>query len=188
MDCRAPCRVIATLKFANLSLASAGSSMAGNQLRRNKETVVPRNIYAIPMIAAASLLGACSTSGVHTDSPPQITQALDMSITGQVTYSERIALQPGSVLDVQLLDVSLADAPSIMLVQDTRRLSGEQVPLSFSLTVNSHKLRPNMRYVVRATITDPSGHLAWTTDTVHQIDPAAMVQDMGALQLARVSP
>ncbi len=38
------------------------------------------------------------------------TTSLSGILTGTVTYRERIALSPGSVIDVQLQDVSRADA------------------------------------------------------------------------------
>ncbi|MCB2050268.1 MAG: YbaY family lipoprotein [Novosphingobium sp.] len=147
---------------------------------------MPGKILAIPLIAAASLLGACSMSGTHIEPAKPIAQLQDKSITGQVAYRERIALQPGSVLNVQLLDISRADAPSVTITEQARTLSGDQVPLDFTLSVKEHKLKTNMRYAVRATITDPSGRLEWTTDTVHMIDPDLMNQDLGTLQLVRV--
>ncbi|AGH51715.1 hypothetical protein G432_20150 (plasmid) [Sphingomonas sp. MM-1] len=40
-------------------------------------------------------------------------------------------------------------------------------------------MKTNMRYAVRATITDPEGKLIWTTDTVHSVDPTRFEQDLG---------
>lgn len=146
---------------------------------------MPGKLTAIPMIAAA-LLGACSATTPHMKPVAPVARLQDMTITGQVAYRERIALLPGSVLDVRLIEISRADAPSTVLAEETRTLSGEQVPLKFALTVKEHKVKTNLRYAVRATITAPSGRIAWTTDTVHLIDPTAMKQDLGTLQLVRV--
>jgi putative lipoprotein len=59
-------------------------------------------------------LAACSSG--TSDNPT--TTDMDASantaqVTGTLTYRERIALPPGAVAEVWLLDTSLADAPSV---------------------------------------------------------------------------
>ena len=50
------------------------------------------------------------------------------TIDGEATYRERIALQPGVVLEVELLDISCADAPSERLASiRLKELSGRAV-------------------------------------------------------------
>ncbi|TIV73114.1 MAG: hypothetical protein E5V93_18665, partial [Mesorhizobium sp.] len=48
---------------------------------------------------------------------PQVTKAAEKTIAGEVTYRERIALPPDAVLVVELADVSLADAPAIVIAK-----------------------------------------------------------------------
>jgi putative lipoprotein len=38
-------------------------------------------------------------------------------VTGEVLYRERIALPPSAIVNVQLEDVSLADAPSVVIAE-----------------------------------------------------------------------
>ena len=55
-----------------------------------------------------------------------------VSVTGRVTYRQRIALPPDAVVVVRVLDVSRADAPSITVAE--QRIPVEhQVPIPFSL-------------------------------------------------------
>lgn len=91
------------------------------------------------------------------------------AISGTVRYRERIALPPDAVLAVQLLDVSLADAPSVTLAETVDETAGAQVPLPFSLPYDAGRIDPRHRYAVRAEIRDGDGALLWTTDTVHPV-------------------
>src|SRR5690606_16714460 len=52
------------------------------------------------------------------------------SITGTLTYRQRIALPQGALVRVQLLDVSRADAPAILMGEHSF-VSEHQVPLPF---------------------------------------------------------
>lgn len=145
-----------------------------------------KNILAISLVAVAAGLSACQpiNEGIETSRP--IAELRDVKISGQVAYRERIALQPGSTLTVKLLDISRMGAPSVALAEQTRVLNNEQVPLDFDLSVKEHKLKTNMRYAVRATITDPFGRLAWTTDTVYPVEANVFEQNLGTLKLVRV--
>lgn len=89
------------------------------------------------------------------------------SVTGTVTYRERIAVLPGLVLDVDLLDVSRADAASVQLSQ--RRYALKSVPASFELPYDPALIDDRMRYAVRASISDESGRLMWVTDASYPV-------------------
>ncbi len=70
-------------------------------------------------------------------------------LTGTATYRERIALEPGAVLEVALLDVSRADAPSVTL--SAMRIAPEtQVPIAFSLYYDPALIQPEHTYSVSA--------------------------------------
>lgn len=142
----------------------------------------------ISLVAAASLVGACTTYPQSPVEPAQPKAELPrIQISGEAAYRERIALQPGMIFNVQLQDVSLADAPSVVIAEERRTLNGEQVPLPFMMIVPQHKLKTNMRYVMRATISTPDGRLAWTTDTSHPVSTEQPVQNLGTLMMVRVA-
>jgi uncharacterized lipoprotein YbaY/heat shock protein HslJ len=74
-------------------------------------------------------------------------------VTGTVTYLERIALPPEAIIKVQLLDVSRADAPAIVLDTVTIEAGGRQVPFAFTLTYDPAQIDPRFTYAVQARIT-----------------------------------
>lgn len=105
---------------------------------------------------AASLVGA-----------PQIAEAATAVITGTVTYRERIALPPNARVEVKLVDVSRADAPSQTLAATTVRVRG-QVPIAYRLRVNRAAIRPGHTYALQARIL-VNGQMMFTTTTRHSV-------------------
>ncbi|WP_243855566.1 YbaY family lipoprotein [Sphingobium vermicomposti] len=142
--------------------------------------------FTAVMAATMLTLGGCATDVQHADPQVPVAQLRDKVITGNASYRERIALPARATFNVRLLDVSRADAGSAIIAEETRQVEGQQVPLPFSIRVKEQVLKTNMRYAVRATITDPAGKLLWTTDTVHSVDPARFEQDLGTLNMVRV--
>lgn len=70
-------------------------------------------------------------------------------ITGAATYRERIALRPGAVLEVELVDISRADAPAERIAQARIPVQG-QVPIRFELPFDPARIEQRNRYAVRA--------------------------------------
>jgi uncharacterized lipoprotein YbaY len=88
-------------------------------------------------------------------------------VSGRVTYRQRIALPPGAVVVVSVLDVSRADAPAQTVA--VQRIEVEhQVPIPFSLSVDADRLDPRHRYAVAARI-EVEGESAWRSDTHHPV-------------------
>ena len=75
------------------------------------------------------------------------------TVTGTVTYRLRMALPPNAVVEVQLVDVSRADAPAITLASQGIITGGRQVPIPFELVYNPDQIDPRMTYAVQARIT-----------------------------------
>ena len=73
-------------------------------------------------------------------------------VTGTVSYRQRIALSPDAVVQVQLQDVSRADAPAIVVAEQTIEPKGKQVPIPFTLNYDPARINERSRYVVRAKI------------------------------------
>jgi putative lipoprotein len=88
-------------------------------------------------------------------------------VSGTVTYRERMALPPGAVVVVSLLDVSRADAPAVTMAE--QRIEVEhQVPIPFSLRIDADRFDPRYRYSVAARI-EIDGRPAWMSDTHHPV-------------------
>jgi putative lipoprotein len=89
------------------------------------------------------------------------------AVTGTVTYRERIALTPEALVEVQLLDVSVADASAKLIAEQTIRPQ-HQVPIPFELIYDPAEIDERFTYVVRATIRE-RGRLMFTTDRSYRV-------------------
>ncbi|MDH7796232.1 MULTISPECIES: YbaY family lipoprotein [unclassified Beijerinckia] len=93
--------------------------------------------------------------------------AKSRSLSGTVTYRERMALPPSSLVEVQLVDISLADAPARVLARTTlwpRR----QVPLRYRLRYDDTQIIANHTYALQARIT-LGGRLLFINTTRHSL-------------------
>jgi uncharacterized lipoprotein YbaY len=85
-------------------------------------------------------------------------------VTGTVTYRERLALPPNAVVQVSLQDVSLADAPAVVLGEQTITTGGAQIPIPFEITYDPAAIDQRLTYSVPARIT-VDGQLLFTSTT-----------------------
>jgi putative lipoprotein len=111
-------------------------------------------------LAVASLtlmLAACQT----TKAEPTAT------VRGEATYRERIAVPPGAQLEVLLLDVSRADAPSETLGGVTLSDIG-QPPYPFEISYRPEQIIESHTYVVQARLTH-EGRLLFITDQAYPV-------------------
>ena len=96
-----------------------------------------------------------------------VTDQASKSVTGTVTYRERMALTPDAVVEVQLLDASLADASAIVIAEQTIQPK-HQVPIPFELSYDPAVIDERMTYAVRATIREGE-QLIFTTDRSYRV-------------------
>ena len=102
-----------------------------------------------------------------------------ITISGTVSYAERIALTPDAMVTVSLSDINRADVVSRLLADTTFSANGLQVPISFNLLVDPTHFDTSSTYALRAEIRSEDGQLLWTTDTVTHIklsDPKDAVE------------
>jgi putative lipoprotein len=124
---------------------------------------------AIVGLVTIICVAACSPEPAQ----PTATMALaeesvtSTQLTGTVSYRERIALLPGSELNIKLLDVSVADAAADVLAELNMPDPG-QVPINFQLPYDPALIDERMSYTVRAEIRI-DGRLVFTTDTAHPV-------------------
>jgi putative lipoprotein len=111
----------------------------------------------LSLLLLTSLLGACQT----------LQPAAKTSLDGEVFYRQRIALPPSAVLSVSLQDVSLADAPALVLDEQQGPVKG-QVPLPFHLSYDPAQIKPGHRYAVSARI-EVDGKLMFITTEHHAV-------------------
>ncbi|MHB2058923.1 YbaY family lipoprotein [Pseudomonas monsensis] len=111
----------------------------------------------LTVLAAAALLSACQST----------TPAGKVGLNGEVFYLQRIALPPSATLSVSLQDVSLADAPAVVLDEQKGPVKG-QVPLPFHLSYDPAQVKPGHRYSVSARI-EVNGELMFITTENHAV-------------------
>ncbi|MCZ7544360.1 MAG: YbaY family lipoprotein [Anaerolineae bacterium] len=97
------------------------------------------------------------------DKVPIYTRPGGAVISGTLTYRERIALPPDAVINVQLRDVSRADAPAVALGEQTLTNYPGQAPIPFAIAYNPDVIAESGSYVIHASITDGAGNLLFIT-------------------------
>ncbi|MDP6403173.1 MAG: YbaY family lipoprotein [SAR202 cluster bacterium] len=88
-------------------------------------------------------------------------------VTGTVSYLQRIALGPDSVIEIKLVDVSRADAPAVTLGELTITNPG-QAPIPFEIRYDPADIDDRFTYAVQARITE-GGELRFITTTRYQV-------------------
>lgn len=137
-------------------------------------------ILATIAAAFALSLSACVTAPVADDT---------VTVSGEATYRERIALPPESVMVVRIEDVSLADTAATVLAEERYVSAGRQVPLPFSVEVPRAALEGAVRTSARVRIEGADGELMWITDTANPVTPVPGEDriDLGTLVLVRTA-
>ena len=111
------------------------------------------------MLGFASCQGGAGEAGPTSDITSGRTG--NASISGTVTYRERLALTEGATLKVELRDTSLADAAAPLIASQT--ISGPgQVPITFRVEYNEDDIDPRNTYSISASIIESDGRLAFT--------------------------
>ena len=92
----------------------------------------------------------------------------DSSVSGTVTYRERIELTPGATLIVQIRDTSYADAAAELIAEQVISDPG-QVPISFKVPYDADDIDSGNVYSVSARIEESDGRLAFINDTAYDV-------------------
>lgn len=90
------------------------------------------------------------------------------SVSGTVTYRERIALTEGARLVVELRDVSYQDAAAPLIARQTIENPG-QVPIRFEVGYHRDDIDDRNVYGISARIIEADGRLAFTNDTAYDV-------------------
>ena len=105
-----------------------------------------------------------------------------ITIRGALSYRERMAFPPGARTIVELREGTI-EGP----VKEWKNLDGQQIPLSFELTVPRASLSAGQNYVVRGSVFT-GGLPAWVSDAV-TIDLAQGDKiDLGTILMTRPAP
>jgi uncharacterized lipoprotein YbaY len=136
----------------------------------------------VTLAVSALLLGACASDGdTGTDgtgtagttagrSEPAATSTTDTAVTGNVTIAAdapAVTFFPssGATLSVTLQDVSVADAPAMVLSSQTIELTDQDFPIPFELPYDLGSIVENHTYSVAARV-EAGGDLLMISDTM----------------------
>ena len=127
-------------------------------------------LAAIGISIVLVALAACGSNPRPANVTVEVPSGLspNASVSGTVTYRERLALSPGAKLVVELRDVSYADAASTLIARQTISDPG-QVPIKFKVEYNRDDIDSRNTYAVSAKIIESDGRLAFTNDTAYDV-------------------
>jgi putative lipoprotein len=101
--------------------------------------------------------------------------AAKVTLSGQVTYRERIALPETATLEIQLVDQTLPSLPPRLDVKAP--IGPGQVPLSFNLGFEDSLILPSHTYALVATIAVPEGVMFRNAEP-YALNPLAPAQPL----------
>jgi len=97
-----------------------------------------------------------------------------VTLTGDVTYRERIALPEAGTLTVALIDLAQPEKPG--LAATAAIATPGEVPLTFTLNLDTNTLDPAHQYALVAQIAGADGAVWFRNDAPYPIDPLAPAQ------------
>ena len=89
----------------------------------------------------------------------------EATVTGTVTYLQRIALSPDAVVTVKIEDVSKMDVAAEVIGEQVIQTEGAQVPIPFEVPYDPDKIVDNHSYSLRVRIEDSAGKLLFINDS-----------------------
>jgi putative lipoprotein len=110
------------------------------------------------MLILASLLAVLSLAACGPFSK-------EATVTGTVTYLQRIALPPDAVVTVRIEDVSKMDVPAEVIGEQIIKTNGAQVPIPFEVPYDPSQIDDRYTYSLRVRIEDGTGKLLFINDT-----------------------
>lgn len=122
-----------------------------------------QSLLSLPLISVLLCIFVLTACDQVNPSRTPDRQAEILSVHGSISYRERIALSPQSVLEVQLVDVSMADAKAIVIAEKSITGPG-QVPIDFELTYDPTLIDERFTYAVQARISE-GDRLVFINDT-----------------------
>ena len=132
--------------------------------------VKPALLFAISVTIVVLAAAACQGEPEPSNAKVEVTsgRSPNASVSGTVTYRERIALTPGATVEMELRDVSLADAAAPLIARQTISDPG-QVPIEFKVEYNKDDIDSRNSYGMSARIVESDGRLAFTNDTAYDV-------------------
>ena len=135
------------------------------------KTKVARTLLSamgIPIVL--STLVACGSERSPSNATVEVPsgRSPNASVSGSVTYRERLALSQGAKLVVELRDVSYQDAAAPLIARQTISDPG-QVPIKFKIEYDRDDIDSRNVYSITARIVESDDRLAFINDTAYEV-------------------
>ena len=150
--------------YSNVSI-----SLVADVTRMNtsaKTTLLSITGFWIVLLAASACQSQPDPSNATREAPSG--RNLTASVSGTVTYRERLALSANATLIVELRDVSYADGPAPLIARQTIAGPG-QVPIEFEVRYSREDIDSRNTYAVQARIMESDVRLAFINDTAYEV-------------------
>ena len=127
-------------------------------------------LAGLALLSGLLILVACQSDSGFPDANTTVTsgKSPNASVSGNVTYRERLALTPGARLEVELRDTSLQDTAAPLVAEQVIEDPG-QVPIRFKVEYNKDDIDPRNTYSIQASIIEDDGRLAFSNDTSYDV-------------------
>ena len=120
----------------------------------------PGGLGRASTIALVTIIGCLALVGCSGDDGPE---TLTVTIDGPAD----VEIPAGSQLHVELVDISLADAPAAVLSEADRDVS--TVPVDVALGYDPTEIDDRHMYAIQARVEDADGNLVLITDTAELV-------------------
>jgi putative lipoprotein len=146
---------------------------ADDDHRSSARTPLAANCHEAPRASSKGANGAGAAaeptqSAAAPGDTASSTSATPGSVTGTVSYLYRIAMPSTAVVDVQLQELSRADATAPIIAEQKIVFGDHQVPIPFDLKFDPAKINPQHRYGLRASIR-VDGAVRFRTETAYPV-------------------
>ena len=121
---------------------------------------------AAAFMATLALTVACGNMAT-TSTPTELATTGPRAVTGAITFNGDPAIPSGAVLTVELRDVSLLDAPSVLIASQTIE-NPARFPIEFSVPYNPDEIDSRSRYGLHIEIS-LNDRLIYINDTAFDV-------------------
>ena len=107
----------------------------------------------IVLVVALLMLVACSSGDDES------------TVSGNIVSKENVTLPDGANIQVQIQDVSVADAPATVIGEQTIDGSGISLPVPYEVSYDPSEIDDRFSYSMSVRIEDADGGLIYISDT-----------------------
>ena len=153
-------------------------------LHLTENSMLTKSAFAAVLACSLPLgLAACAT--IPAD---EVTRAaMVQTVSGTLSYRERIALPPGATKEIVVSDITLGDNRETILSRSMQPIRVGAPPVPFSIDVSQLNMTDGPLYGLRAFIREPDGSIMFRTSSPVLLNMRGDRVDVGDVQLFMTS-